>query len=420
MSFWDDLWSSLWGALYSPLGGAVKTEMGWVVGSIDYVPSLDNTAVKSLLEVTYSVFLASLGIIIAAIGLLFILAPVAEKKFQYRHLLTKLVFALVLGSSVMLIGDFCIALSGALAQTILPPGTNIPWSNAITGGTGPLAVFFYFVMMIMLFMLLVEQGVRILMIFFSAVILPWGFLLWSFPKTQSYGKKMIKMFFEWTFLAVFVAIVLELMVLFIQGGGTGNSWLDSFIVIGAIALAIGMPKVMTDTGGAVSGIGASVMGAGAGMGSAETFGGSMGMPGGMPGMGGAGGGGGGGLFSGAGRAIGSAARGLGTMSPIGAAAALGGAVAYVGGKAIGRAIGKRVGGPLKQTWSAHKAAKAGAGAAGIAPPSGGSSGPIHPFFNVGNKESGGGGPRQRAAIDYHSLVSSLRRSGALPTTRSEA
>ena len=420
MSFWDDLWSALWGALYSPLGGAVKTEMGWVVSSIDYVPSLDNSAVKSLLEVTYSVFLASLGIIIAAIGLLFILAPVAEKKFQYRHLLTKLVFSLVLGSSVMLIGDFCIALSGALAQTILPPGTNIPWSNAITGGTGPLAVFFYFVMMIMLFMLLVEQGVRILMIFFSAVILPWGFLLWSFPKTQSYGKKMIKMFFEWTFLAVFVAIVLELMVLFIQGGGTGNSWLDSFIVIGAIALAIGMPKVMTDTGGAVSGIGASVMGAGAGMGSAETFGGSMGMPGGMPGMGGAGGGGGGGLFSGAGRAIGSAARGLGTMSPIGAAAALGGAVAYVGGKAIGRAIGKRVGGPLKQTWSAHKAAKAGAGAAGIAPPSGGSSGPIHPFFNVGNKESGGGGPRQRAAIDYHSLVSSLRRSGALPTTRSEA
>ncbi|MDG6913405.1 MAG: hypothetical protein JRN35_10050, partial [Nitrososphaerota archaeon] len=286
MSFWSDLWSSLWGALTAPLGAAVQTEMGWVVGSIDYVPSLDNSAVKALLEVTYSVFLASLGIIIAAIGLLFILAPVAEKKFQYRHLLTKLVFALVLGSSVMLIGDFCIALSGALAQTILPPGTNIPWSNAITGGTGPLAVFFYFVMMIMLFMLLVEQGVRILMIFFSAVILPWGFLLWSFPKTQSYGKKMIKMFFEWTFLAVFVAIVLELMILFIQGGGTGNSWLDSFIVIGAIALAIGMPKVMTDTGGAVSGIGASVMGAGAGMGSAETFGGSMGMAGGMPGMGG--------------------------------------------------------------------------------------------------------------------------------------
>ena len=145
----------------------------------------------------------------------------------------------------------------------------------------------------------------------------------------------------------------------------------------------------------------------------------MGMPGGMPGMGGAAGGGGG-LFSGAGRAIGSAARGLGTMAPIGAAAALGGAIAYVGGKAIGRAVGKRVGGPLKQAWSAHKTAKAGAGAAGVAPPSGGSSGPIHPFFNVGNKESGGGGPRQRVAVDYHSLVNSLRRSGALPTSRSEA
>ena len=415
MSFWDDLWSSLWGALYSPLGGAVKTEMGWVVGSIDYVPSLDNTAVKSLLEVTYSVFLASLGIIIAAIGILFILAPVAEKKFQYRHLLTKLVFALVLGSSVMLIGDFCIALSGALAQTILPPGTNIPWSNAITGGTGPLAVFFYFVMMIMLFMLLVEQGVRILMIFFSAVILPWGFLLWSFPTTQSYGKKMIKMFFEWTFLAVFVAIVLQLMVLFIEGGGTGNSWLDSFMVIGAIALAIGMPKVMTDTGGAVSGIGASVMGAGAGMGSAETFGGGLGMPGSTPG-----GGGGGGVLSGAGKAIGSAARGLGTMAPIGAAAALGGAVAYVGGKALGKVVGKRVGGPLKQAWNARKASKVGGGALGADVSGGSESSSVHPFFNVGNKEDGGSSRRQRVAVDYHSLVNSLRRSGALPTSRSEA
>ena len=414
MSFWGDLWSSLWGALTAPLGAAVQTEMGWVVGSIDYVPSLDNSAVKALLEVTYSVFLASLGIIIAAIGLLFILAPVAEKKFQYRHLLTKLVFALVLGSSVMLIGDFCIALSGALAQTILPPGTNIPWSNAITGGTGPLTLFFYFVMMIMLFMLLVEQGVRILMIFFAAVILPWGFLLWTFPTTQSYGKKMIKMFFEWTFLAVFVALVFELMILFIQGGGTGNSWLDSFIVIGAIALAIGMPKVMTDTGGAVSGIGSSVMGAGAGMGSAETFGGGSGMPGGMPGAGG-----GGGALSGAGKAIGSAARGLGTMSPIGAAAALGGAVAYVGGKALGKAVGKRVGGPMKHAWSAHKAAKAGAGAAGVDPPAGGNPGPVHPFFNVGNKESGGGGQRQRVAVDYHSLVNSLRKSGALPASRPE-
>ena len=419
MSFWGDFWSSLWGGLTSPLGAAVQTEMGWVVGSIDYVPGLDNTAVKSLLEVTYSVFLASLGIIIAAIGLLFILAPVAEKKFQYRHLLTKLTFALILGSSVMLIGDFCIALSGALAQVILPPGTNIPWSNTITGGTGPLTVFVYFVMMIMLFMLLVEQGVRILMIFFSAVILPWGFLLWSFPKTQSYGEKMIKMFFEWTFLAVFVAIVLELMVLFIQGGGTGNTWLDSFIVIGAIALANGMPKVMTDTGGAVSGIGASVMGAGAGMGSAETFGGPMGMGGGMPGMGGAGGGGGG-LFSGAGRAIGSAARGLGTMSPIGAAAALGGAVAYVGGKALGRAVGQRVGAPLKQAWNARKTAKMGGGGPGADVSVGSGAGSVHPFLNVGYKEANGGSARQRVAIDYHSLVSSLHRSGALPTSRPEA
>ena len=136
-------------------------------------------------------------------------------------------------------------------------------------------------------------------------------------------------------------------------------------------------------------------------------------------MGGAAGGGGG-LFSGAGRAIGSAARGLGTMAPIGAAAALGGAIAYVGGKAIGRAVGKRVGGPLKQAWNARRTAKVGGGALGADASGGSGSAPLHPFFNVGNKEGGGGGPRQRAAVDYHSLVNSLRRSGALPTSRSEA
>ena len=145
----------------------------------------------------------------------------------------------------------------------------------------------------------------------------------------------------------------------------------------------------------------------------------MGMGGGMPGMGGASGGGGG-LFSGAGRAIGSAARGLGTMSPIGAAAALGGAVAYVGGKALGRAVGKKVGAPLKQAWNARKTAKVGGGGLGADVSGGSGSGSVHPFFNVGGKEASGGGPRQRVAVDYHSLVNSLQRSGALSTSRPEA
>ncbi len=291
MSWEQDLanliWNSLWGAIASPFAALSDQLLQWSVSAVQTTPSLSNPAVATVWSITYAVFLGALGIAIAGIGLLYILSPLAEKKFQLKQLWIKLGYALILGSSTMLIGNFCISVSNELATAILSQGNfNVfstgGWSNWFSG-SGPLAVVLYLMSIILLVTLLIEQGVRILMVFFTGAILPWAFLLWSFPTTQAFGTKIIKMFFEWTFVNVFIGIVLVLGSLFINGNGTSNGALNIALVLGSFALAAAMPKVMTESGSAVSGVGQAVLG---GVLGASSMGGGSGLPG-VDGAGGA-------------------------------------------------------------------------------------------------------------------------------------
>ncbi|MDE1820890.1 MAG: hypothetical protein KGI98_08640 [Euryarchaeota archaeon] len=284
MSWEQDLanliWNSLWGAISSPFAALSDQLLQWSVSAVQTTPSLSNPAVATVWSITYAVFLGALGISIAGIGLMYILSPLAEKKFQLKQLWIKLGYALILGSSTMLIGNFCISVSNELATAVLSQGNfNVfstgGWSNWFSG-SGPLAVVLYLISIILLVTLLIEQGVRILMVFFTGAILPWAFLLWSFPTTQAFGTKIIKMFFEWTFVNVFIGIVLVLGSLFINGNGTSNGALNIALVLGSFALAAAMPKVMTESGSAVSSVGQAVLG---GVLGASSMGGGSGLPG---------------------------------------------------------------------------------------------------------------------------------------------
>ena len=285
MSWEQDLasliWNSLWGALSSPFAALCDQLLQWSVLAVETTPSLSNPAVATVWTITYAVFLGALGIAIAGIGLMYILSPLAEKKFQLKQLWIKLGYALVLGSSTILIGNFCISVSNQLASAILSQGNfsvlgTSYWSSGFGSTSGPLAVVLYLMAVILLVTLLIEQGVRILMVFFSGAILPWAFLLWSFPTTQAYGTKVLKMFFEWTFVNVFIGIVLVLSSLFITGNGTSNGPLNIALVLGSFALAAAMPKLMTESGSAVSSVGQAVLGGVLGAGS---MGGGSGLPG---------------------------------------------------------------------------------------------------------------------------------------------
>jgi hypothetical protein len=296
MSWLDDLaqaiWNALWGALAAPFAGLVNTILGWVVSAVATTPSLSNPAVATVWTITYGVFLGALGIAICGIGLMYIVSPIAEKKFQLKQLWIKLAYALVLGSSTLYIGNFCISVSNSLATAVLAQGQfnlfgTSYWSSGFGSSAGPLAVVLYLMAVILLVTLLIEQGVRILMVFFAGAILPWALLLWSFPTTQAYGTKILKMFFEWSFVNVFTAIVLVLSSLVLQGQGTGNAALNIALVLGGFALAAAMPKVMTESGSAVSNVGQSVLGGV--LGASTMGGGGAGLPG-MEALGGAGGG----------------------------------------------------------------------------------------------------------------------------------
>ena len=358
MGWMDDLWNALWGALASPFAAADNALLGYIPSAIEYTPNLGTGAVQTVWTLVYVVFLGSLGIAVAGIGLLYILTPVVEKKVKLRFLWTKLAFALVLGGSSILIGNFTIDLANQLTQGLLSGvsvnvfGQNY-WGNSVNA-LGPGSFIVYLIALIFIVMVLIENGVRILMIFFAGAILPWGFLLWSFPTTQAYGTKIIKMFFEWTFVSVFMAIVLAITFLILGGNGTGNDILDAFLFLGGLGLVAAMPKVMTETGSAVSDVGMAALGgfggAQGGMmgGFAGAAGGPAGMAAGMAGkMGGAaaklggaaggGGKGGGGAMAALGRA-----GWMMAYNPIGGAGAIGGMVAGGMMKGAGRALHRGV------------------------------------------------------------------------------
>jgi hypothetical protein len=283
MGWMQDLWNSFWGALASPFAAADNYLLGFIPPALEYSPTLGTGAVKEVWTLVFAVFLGSLGIAIVGIGLLYMLSATAEKKLQLKHLWTKLAYALVLGASSILIGNFAIGLANELTRAILG---NVSvsifgqgyWGNSINA-LGPGSFIVYVIALIFIVMVLIENGVRILMIFFAGALLPWGFLLWSFPTLQSYGTKIIRMFFEWTFVSVFMSVVLALTFLILGGAGTGNDVLDMFLVLGGLGLVAAMPKVMTETGAAVSDVGMATLG---GVGAAQG-----GMLGGFSGGGGA-------------------------------------------------------------------------------------------------------------------------------------
>lgn len=373
------------------LSAIVTPLLNGVVQIISFTPGLNYPFVTALYSFTFAVFLAAMGIAIAGIGLLYILSPVLEKKVEYRTIWAKLFGALVLSVSAFLIGNLLIDLANELTNGIFSTipgcggGVTAPGCQSSMGGlwgsivnnissSGFLLLTISIIAIITLIMLFVENGVRILMIFFSFVLLPWGLLLWAFPTTQSYGAKLSKMFFEWVFVGPFMALALTVTVLMASSSGVQSNWLVvTAIFLGGLTLVAAVPKIVTDSGSAVSGVGTAVAGGvlgGTFAGFGEGGAGMMPMGGGMMmSMGDEMGGGGmGGGRSGGWKGLGSAMRGMsragmmGVHHPMAAGGAIAG-VAMSGVGALGHAAVKHMRGR-----SQTKAA-------------GGRGGFVHPFLD---------------------------------------
>lgn len=357
MAWWDQWWLDMGAVLGQALSLIVTPLLNGAAQIISFTPGLNYPFVAALYSFTFAVFLAAMGIAIAGIGLLYILSPVLEKKVEYRTIWAKLFGALVLSVSAFLIGDLLIDLANELTIGIFSTipgcgaGVSAPGCQASMGNlwgsivnnissSGFLLLTISLIAIITLIMLFVENGVRILMIFFSFVLLPWGLLLWAFPTTQAYGTKLSKMFFEWVFVGPFMALALTITVLMASSSGVQSNWLVvTAIFLGGLTLVAAVPKIVTDSGSAVSGVGTAVAGGvlgGTFAGFGEGGAGMMPMGGGMmtP-MGDEGGGGGG--RSGGWKGLGSAMRGMGRAGMMGIhhPMAAGGATAGVALSGIG-------------------------------------------------------------------------------------
>ena len=362
MAWWDniasDMWNWFWAATLSWLGGVLDYVFGFLPSLLTQPQSFSGSPAYGVWLTIWAVVLAGLGIAVTGIGFYYITTSLVERKAALKELWTKLLAALILSASSVTIADMAIALSNALTSALVP---SLAFSSGALSNTGPLALLVDFVALFLVLVVLIEMGVRVLMVFFAGAILPIGYVLWAFPITSSYGTKIVKMFFEWTFLNVFMGIALLLTVTVASGlaqGGANSQVEAAFIILAGLALTAAMPKVMTESGAAVSSVGQAVLG---GMVSAEGIGG--GSPGGMAGGMGAnpaggvaaGGAAGGSALRGMGRALGGAGR-MGMFNPVAGAAALG-AVGLVGGAKALHGAASHLKGRMQPNYHALQAQK---------------------------------------------------------------
>lgn len=372
MSWFDQLaqeiGQAIWSAMGEILGVLLAPIVNWMlsnsVSAIAFTPSLNYGFIGQLYDYTYGVFLAALLLVLVGIGMLYVASPFIEKKVRYKTIWSKLFTAVIVASAAFLIGNLAISLVNQLTVGVFSlMGCNASgnscsslgdlWgglANTLANVGGLTVPVIDIITIILLLTLLIENGVRILMIFFTFVLLPWGLLLWAFPTTQSYGTKILKMFAEWLFVGVFMSIVITLTVLSIEDGNfvSSDPALAVFVFLGGLSLAAAVPKIMTDSGGAVSQVGQAVLGG--------VLGGTM-MAEGFSPIGGAGSGpAGGGSAVSAFKGLGGAFQGLGSgagTNPLGAMGsklAAGGPVGVAAGAAL-KGIGKMAG-------AAGKAARA--------------------------------------------------------------
>ena len=358
MSWLDGIWNYWWSGVLSWLQGALDIVFSNLGFFLTQPGSFSGTPAYHIWLTVWGIVLAALGLAVAGVGLYYLTTNLVERKARLRELWTKLMAALVLSASSVPIADMSIQLANALTNAIAP-SSSLTFQGSSLTALGPLSTVVGFIGLFLLFALLIEMGVRVLMIFFAGAILPIGYFLWIFPVTASYGTKIIKMFFEWTFLNMFMAVTLLLTVTVIN---QANGWSDfeaAFILLAGLSLTAAMPKVMTESGSAVGNVGQAVMG---GMFGAESIGGGapggagMGMPGGG-GMAASGGarGLGGGMSGQASRALSSAGR-LGVMNPVAGMAALGTGVATLGAKAA-IAGGKKLHQRMQPNYHANQATR---------------------------------------------------------------
>jgi len=254
------------GALLNPIGKAEMDIVKWldeqIYNSVGYTPTIEDTSsVKAVWEIVWGIVVASLGILLCGIGIMFMLAPVAEERWKYRQMLITLGIAFIVATTSMIIADFSVELNNALCECVksasLSNDTSLSsqLNNIASGLTFQFAVLFLFPLIIFLQIgVLIICGLRILMIFFLGALLPLSIVLWGFHPTRQWGKRLTIMFFEWVFLGFFMCLALKLIMALraelFPGGG--NVILYFFFIPAGYILLIMMPRIISVAGQAMA------------------------------------------------------------------------------------------------------------------------------------------------------------------------
>jgi hypothetical protein len=244
------------GFLQNVVESATKPVIDGTLQFLTTTPQLLNNATITkfwfiMLGITDSLFV----LFVALLGLQFMSASTfGFEEIEFKHLLPRIGLAFLGANSSLFLADFIVKAGNALVTGVLSTtgGLNQAWiTNAITitnltNGTAPLIILiFLLIFLIVSVVLLFVYITRLIVICLGAVLSPFIFLLWVFPKTSDLAEMGIKSYFVTVFMVFIHVVTIQLAGAFLTlPQQNGNSLIAIAVAIGLLLTLLKTPTFM--------------------------------------------------------------------------------------------------------------------------------------------------------------------------------
>jgi hypothetical protein len=211
----------------------------------------------------------SLVIMFIAFYLLFMpVSPASRAKA--KHILTRLLISMVLISLSIPLIELLLDLSAEMTKSVFSlvslvevkevlggAAHNVFWVFALTSvGHEEIGLPYLMLMFAMAFIPYIVIGLRYILITLFIALFPLAVLLYTLPGFKGIGKKMLEQLIVWTFLQVFIALIIVVFVgmgITIEDHFVNHAEISftnlRFLYDSAAALAVAAPGVIVGTGG---------------------------------------------------------------------------------------------------------------------------------------------------------------------------
>jgi hypothetical protein len=249
---WDDIWNSIrnlpgaiWGWIIGAFNGAVNGIINAIFGLFGTLfksPQLvGNVPLYNLWLKVVLIMDALIGLVFVGIGIMYLFSGLKPGfRASVKLMMPNLFIFMIIGHSSIYICQFVLDLNDAMVEAVLGGGIE-QYQPVMPPGTGIALCILFIVVLVLVVLVGMILALRVVIIMFSAVLMPVACLCYIFPATRGFAKNLVSMFAVWTFLTFLESIVL--VVAFIALG-TAGGWVAWLIFVATLVFMTMLPKMV--------------------------------------------------------------------------------------------------------------------------------------------------------------------------------